>query len=239
MEAPTASSNAALSSPVESRDARLPADSLEATAALLEALSRVKELEGELANERRRRIALENEVQQQKALNVRIQQQLEAEEEALTNRLNKRLSELRLEKEQLARDIEREEEYLTNTLQQRLEQLKKEKIDMENALEAEQEAIVNRLQREVQKLQKEKAALEKQLSQYARSSLDLPPATPSDSESERDIVRRRRSFSRDSSPRVSAAAFRARLEQTRLAGHSSSSAHTTPPGTPPRPKDQA
>jgi uncharacterized protein YlxW (UPF0749 family) len=32
--------------------------------------------------------------------------------------------------------------------------------------------IVNRLQREVQKLQKEKAALEKQLSQYARSSLD-------------------------------------------------------------------
>jgi DNA repair exonuclease SbcCD ATPase subunit len=181
---------------------------------------------------------LESEVQQLKAQNVRIQQQLEAEEEALTNRLNKRLSELRLEKEQLARDIEREEEYLTNTLQQRLEQLKKEKIDMENALEAEQEAIVNRLQREVEKLQKEKAALEKQLSQYARSSLDLPPATPSDSEGERDSARARRSFSRDSGRRISATAFRVRLEQSRLPGPASVSSQGTPPGTPPRPKER-
>ncbi|KAF6001048.1 Coiled-coil domain-containing protein 6 [Cyanidiococcus yangmingshanensis] len=216
-----------------------PTDSIEATAALLDALSRVKQLEEELAGERRRRVALENEVQQLKAQNVHIQQQLEAEEEALTNRLNKRLNELRLEKEQLARDIEREEEYLTNTLQQRLEQLKKEKIDMENALEAEQEAIANRLQREVEKLQKEKAALEKQLSQYARSSLDLPPATPSDSESERDSARARRSFSRDSGRRISAAAFRARLEQSRMPGTASTSSQGTPPGTPPRPKERS
>eukprot|EP00166_Cyanidium_caldarium_P002868 ctg_2803.g478 len=113
---------------------------------------RLAELERALACERRLRQNAEAEVQHLKEQSVRMQQQLEFEEEALTNKLNKRLMGLKLEKEKLVQDIEREEEYLTNTLQQRMEQLKREKVDMENALEAEQEAIVNKLQRQVDKL---------------------------------------------------------------------------------------
>jgi len=74
---------------------------------------------------------------------------VEQEEEYISNKLMKRLAELKEEKESLALQIEQEEEYLTNNLQLKLDQLKREKIEMENQLEQEQEYIVNKLQRQL------------------------------------------------------------------------------------------
>ena len=48
------------------------------------------------------------------------QQQMELEEEALINKMAKRLSQLLREKQQLANAVEAEEEHISNTLQRRL-----------------------------------------------------------------------------------------------------------------------
>lgn len=48
------------------------------------------------------------------------QQQMELEEEALINKMAKRLSQLQREKQQLANAVEAEEEHISNTLQRRL-----------------------------------------------------------------------------------------------------------------------
>ena len=50
------------------------------------------------------------------------QQQAEQEEEYITNRLMKRLAQLKQEKEDLARQVEVEEEMITNKLSKKLEQ---------------------------------------------------------------------------------------------------------------------
>ncbi|CAH1757545.1 14557_t:CDS:10 [Entrophospora sp. SA101] len=63
----------------------------------------------------------------------------EQEEEFISNKLLKRISNLKKEKGELLLQVEQEEEYLTNTLQKKLNQLQKEKIDMENAFEQEQD----------------------------------------------------------------------------------------------------
>jgi coiled-coil domain-containing protein 6 len=84
----------------------------------------------------------------------------------------KRLEQLKQEKQALANEVEQEEEFLTNNLQKRLErvrcclqlvllpatehvpagqQLNKEKVDLENRLEAEQEYIVNKLRKQVRR----------------------------------------------------------------------------------------
>lgn len=75
--------------------------------------------------------------------------QVEQEEEYITNKLMKRLEQLKNEKQSLANEVEQEEEYLINNLQKRLEKLNNEKIDLERQLEAEQEYIVNKLQKKV------------------------------------------------------------------------------------------
>lgn len=121
-----------------------------------------KELEEEQGKNRR----LLEENNQLKEEVKRLKEQFiasEREEELITNRLMKRMEELKQEKEVLARQVEQEEEYLTNTLQQKLETLKQEKIDLENQLEQEEEYIVNKLQKQLLTLSKEKEELEKKL----------------------------------------------------------------------------
>ena len=51
------------------------------------------------------------------------QNQVEQEEEAITNRLMKRLEQLKREKQALANEVEQEEEFLTNTLQKKLDKV--------------------------------------------------------------------------------------------------------------------
>ena len=89
--------------------------------------------------------------------------QMEAEEEGITNRVIKKLDEVKKEKERLAIEIEREEEMLTNSLQRKLRQVLQEKIDIENQLEQEQENIMNRYVRVVEKTNSEKKQLEEKL----------------------------------------------------------------------------
>ena len=60
--------------------------------------------------------------------------QVEQEEEYITNKLMKRLQQLKDEKQTLANEVEHEEEYLVNTLQKRLQKLNGEKVDLENQL---------------------------------------------------------------------------------------------------------
>jgi coiled-coil domain-containing protein 6 len=56
------------------------------------------------------------------------QTQAEQEEEYITNKLMKRLDELKKEKEHLARQVEMEEENITNKLSKKLEKVKQEKV---------------------------------------------------------------------------------------------------------------
>lgn len=108
------------------------------------------------------------------------QNQVEQEEELITNTLLKRLEQLRREKQDLSKEVERQESYLLNTLQKRLDQLAvdkgtlerqlttlnnekhelrerlarsfAERAELENVLEAEEEKIVNTLQRQIEGL---------------------------------------------------------------------------------------
>eukprot|EP00612_Vaucheria_litorea_P004531 CAMPEP_0171460346 /NCGR_PEP_ID=MMETSP0945-20130129/5255_1 /TAXON_ID=109269 /ORGANISM="Vaucheria litorea, Strain CCMP2940" /LENGTH=223 /DNA_ID=CAMNT_0011986523 /DNA_START=152 /DNA_END=823 /DNA_ORIENTATION=- len=87
---------------------------------------------------------------------------IEAEEECITNRMMKRLNELKKEKENLVVEVEREEEHMTNTLQRKLTKVRQEKVDLENQLEREQEYLVNKLQKQLSQViaEKERLALE-------------------------------------------------------------------------------
>merc|ERR1712070_1236985 len=95
---------------------------------------------------------------------------MEVEEEGITNRVMKKLQEVKKEKERLAIEVEREEEMITNSLQKKMKKLIQDKIDIENQLEQEQESITNRFQRQVQKANLEKRQLEDELSKMRRSS---------------------------------------------------------------------
>ena len=77
---------------------------------------------------------------------------MEQEEECITNKLMKRLKQLRDEKETLANEVESEEEYLVNNLQKRLQKVNGEKLQLEQQLEMEQEYVVNKLQKTVSSL---------------------------------------------------------------------------------------
>ena len=59
---------------------------------------------------------------------------------------------LKHERIDLVNQVEAEEEYITNVLQKRLEQLQREKVELETALEVEQERMVNKLQKEMETL---------------------------------------------------------------------------------------
>ncbi|KAK9798953.1 hypothetical protein WJX73_004823 [Symbiochloris irregularis] len=135
--------------------------------ALAEELSRTKD---QLDLERRRSSGFAAELRAAKEHQIQIQKQVEMEEEYITNKLMKRLEQLKNEKQSLANEVEQEEEYLINNLQKRLQKLNSEKVELERQLEAEQEYVVNKLQKKLDelrlqqtKLNYEKVDLENQL----------------------------------------------------------------------------
>lgn len=127
-------------------------------------------LKSELDRERKKNYAYVEEIRMLKEQSVEVQSILELEEEAITNKLIKRLSMLKDEKQAIANEVEQEEEFLTNTLQKRLQTVQREKVELERQLEDEKEYIVNKLQKQLDelararcKLNKEKVDLENQL----------------------------------------------------------------------------
>ena len=102
-----------------------------------------------------------------------MQKQIEQEEEFITNKLIKRLGDLKLEKQKLASAVEEEEEFLTNNLQKRLNQLMKEKADLTERLESEQEYIVNKLQKRIDRTTAEKDKLRKEKHELKREVGEL------------------------------------------------------------------
>lgn len=123
----------------------------------------VRGLQRQLEKEVYRNAQLTAQLKRQSKLNEQLQLQAEQEEEYLTNKLMKRLTELKREKEELARQVEMEEEMITNKLSKKLEKVKQEKVNLENLLEQEQEYIVNKLQKQLSAVLEEKRALETQL----------------------------------------------------------------------------
>ncbi|KAH8034622.1 hypothetical protein HPB51_026149 [Rhipicephalus microplus] len=86
---------------------------------------------------------------------VQLEKSLEQEQEALVNKLMRKIE--RLEAQTLAK-------------QANLEQLRREKVELECTLEQEQEALVNRLWKRMDKLEAEKRLLQERLEQ--------PPSAP-------------------------------------------------------------
>jgi len=117
----------------------------------------------ELEREKARSTSLLKEVERVKARTVEVSVEAEAEEECMTNKLTKRLLQLKKEKEILANAVEQEEELLTNNLQRQLTQLKQEKVSLESQLEAEHEAVVNRLRKHLHQVESEKEVLQSAL----------------------------------------------------------------------------
>lgn len=72
---------------------------------------------------------------------MQLEQTLEQEQEALVNKLMRKIEKLEAE---------------TLCKQSNLEQLRREKVELENTLEQEQEALVNRLWKRMDKLEAEK-----------------------------------------------------------------------------------
>jgi len=112
-----------------------------------------------------------------KKWNLELQTLSEHEEENITNKLIKRLTDLKREKEELAMQVEAEEEFLTNSLQAKLNQVRKEKVDLEVELENEQEQIFNRLHKQLTTVTAEKESLEARLGADSTVLLDALDAT--------------------------------------------------------------
>eukprot|EP00161_Ancyromonas_sigmoides_P003750 TRINITY_DN135_c0_g1_i12.p1 TRINITY_DN135_c0_g1~~TRINITY_DN135_c0_g1_i12.p1 ORF type:complete len:213 (-),score=58.57 TRINITY_DN135_c0_g1_i12:359-997(-) len=74
-------------------------------------------------------------------------------------RLRADLAAQRESQARLAREIDSEEERISNRMGRKLRELRRDKIDLENQLEQEAECIVNRLQRRLGEVQRDKAEL--------------------------------------------------------------------------------
>lgn len=162
----------------------------------------VATLRASLAREKQRRASAEAQVISMRRESARAQVAVEEEEEAIANRLMKRLSALKHEKEQIARASESDSEWVTNSLTARLDELRKQKQDVIAAAEAENEFIVNRLNKELEALRLEKNELERRVEQLSRSTTPAggtPGSSPARSFSSGG-------FSRASSYRLPAAA---------------------------------
>lgn len=136
-------------------------------AVLREQLSALKT---ELGREKKRRVAAEEQVRELRRESTLNQIRVEEEEEMISNKLMKRLSELKHEKEQIARASESDSEWVTNSLSQRLEELQRQKHRIIAAAEEENEFIVNRLNKELDALRAEKLELERKVQRLSRST---------------------------------------------------------------------
>lgn len=106
---------------------------------------------------------LQQELQRARSHALELSKAVEFEEEAITNRLVKKLEQLQKEKEQLATAIEQEEEAISNSLMRKLSHLQQSKVDLEQSLEVEEEFIVNKLQKQIAQLQTERDDLQRML----------------------------------------------------------------------------
>lgn len=127
-------------------------------------------LRAELAREKKRRQAAEEHVLEMRRESTLNQIRIEEEEEMISNKLMKRLSELKQEKEQIARASESDSEWVTNSLSLRLEELQRQKHRIIAAAEEENEFIVNRLNKELDALRLEKVELERKVQRLSRST---------------------------------------------------------------------
>lgn len=132
--------------------------------------SELASLKVELTREKKRRRAAEESVRELRRETTLNQIKIEAEEEMISNKLMKRLSELKHEKEQIARASESDSEWVTNSLSQRLEELQRQKHRIIAAAEEENEFIVNRLNKELEALRTEKSELERKVQRLSRST---------------------------------------------------------------------
>lgn len=89
---------------------------------------------------------------------VQLERTLEQEQEALVNKLMRKIEKLEQE---------------TQQKQNNLEQLRREKIELENTLEQEQEALVNKLWKRMDKLESEKRVLQHKLEDYNKTGGEL------------------------------------------------------------------
>lgn len=130
----------------------------------------ISTLKTELSKERKRRHSAEELVRELRRESTLTQIKVEEEEEAISNKLMKRLSALMQEKEQIARASESDSEWVTNSLGQRLEELQRQKHRIIAAAEEENEFIVNRLNKELEALRLEKLELERKVQRLSRST---------------------------------------------------------------------
>ena len=131
---------------------------------------------------RERQDALELERARLLKEKVDLERALEAEQEAIVNKLTKQTSGLRLEKDSLRHEREELRRQVESLLSDKI-RLHREKVQLENTLEQEEENIVNRLQTQMLELYRRNRILQKRLE---RASGSQTPSVVSESDASED-----------------------------------------------------
>ena len=113
---------------------------------------------------------------------VDLERALEAEQEAIVNKLTKQTSGLRLEKDSLRHEREELRRQVESLLSDKI-RLHREKVQLENTLEQEEENIVNRLQTQMLELYRRNQILQRRLEQASGSQT---PSVVSESDASED-----------------------------------------------------
>uniref|UniRef100_A0A0V0JAC7 Coiled-coil domain-containing protein 6 n=1 Tax=Schistocephalus solidus TaxID=70667 RepID=A0A0V0JAC7_SCHSO len=165
---------------LSARDQQLKCDQLQRRVDLLQHENRVLKTEVETLKLKVRSLTEVN--QQLRRNSVSIQAKAEQEEEYISNMLQRRISELKKEKEALALNYEQEEECLTNELNRKLVQLQREKELLERTLAQEQETQVNKLKHRIEKLENEKNIKQQSLDKLRHEKIELENALEQEQE---------------------------------------------------------
>jgi wobble nucleotide-excising tRNase len=96
-----------------------------------------------LKQERQRMAGMARTIADLKSTAVQCQSEAEIHEEGRINCLLGRLETMQIEKGRIVNELEREEEMLTNTLQKKLDQVRREKQELEKLIEHEQTSHAN------------------------------------------------------------------------------------------------
>ena len=131
---------------------------------------------------RERQDALELERARLVKEKVDLERALEAEQEAIVNKLTKQTSGLRVEKDSLRHEREELRRQVESLLSDKI-RLHKEKVQLENTLEQEEENIVNRLQTQMLELYRRNQILQRRLEQASGSQT---PSVVSESDASED-----------------------------------------------------
>ena len=131
---------------------------------------------------RERQDALELERARLVKEKVDLERALEAEREAIVNKLTKQTSGLRVEKDSLRHEREELRRQVESLLSDKI-RLHREKVQLENTLEQEEENIVNRLQTQMLELYRRNRILQRRLEQASGSQT---PSVVSESDASED-----------------------------------------------------